>query len=429
MRCLNPRSRSRARLWSGVAVTAASAVLLAGCGSTVKNDSSGSGDASTPGVDKSAKTINVAAMYPLSGPIGVAGQGIAAGLNLYFKTLNETGGVGGEYKVTVDAEDSQYNTQIAVPIYNRIKDKTAIFAGLLGTDILHALEPQLESDNMMTVVDASSETLQQGEHFLPYGISIQVNTVNLVSYAVNKLNLKDATYCSITNPDDNGEDSRQGMEFAVKTFGVKFGVDVQPPSGTQDYTPFVKKLQSAGCGVVEVGMTTAATTGIVTAASQLDFTPQWLGQSNTYTAAFAKSPIGPYMAQHWLTTLIGVPWESDAPAMKAIRDAVDKYAPDTTKTNWIELGWAHGMFIAAVLDKAVQDGDLSRAGIAKATSEVGDFDYGGLLPSFGYFEPGSRKPALESSIYKVDPSSPSVLGLTVVAEGYQDPAAADYKSK
>jgi ABC-type branched-subunit amino acid transport system substrate-binding protein len=406
---------------SGLAGVSAAALLLSACGSTAAKSA---GSAATPGYDAATKTFNVVAIEPTSGPIGVAGQALVAGMKVYFDALNAKGGIDGKYKVKFDSEDSQYNTQAAVPIYNRIKGSTAIISGILGTDILNALKPHFEADKLSAIIDSSSATLVHDTYFIPWSVPAQIHAVNLVSYAANKLGMKDATYCSMTSPDDNGEDNRQGIQFAVKQLGLKFGIDVQPPAGTTDFTPQVKKLQSAGCGVVEFGMTTGQLTGTVSAAAQLNYTPQWLGMNNTYTPAFAQSPIAPYLEKHYLTALIGVPWDSSVQGMSDLRAAVAKYSPKTPPSAYTELGYAHAALVEAILSKAVANKDFTREGILKAGQEVGSFDADGLLPAYDYAEPSKRKPPLVTSIYKIDPSGS--MGLAVAAENYSDPSTAKF---
>lgn len=420
------RAHSGSRTVSGLVAVAAIALVVSGCGTSSSDSASGGGKGSgpTPGYDASTKTFTVASIEPMTGPLGGTGTNLSNGMKLYFDALNAKGGIDGKYKIKYDAEDSQYNPQIVLPLYNRIKGKTAIISGMLGSNIVAAVKPQLVSDNFVALADASSAALVNDPNLIPFGTSTQVNMVNLAAYAATKLGHQNDTFCSITQADDLGKENREGIQFAVKELNLKFGVDASVQQGDTNFTPQIQQLQKAGCKVVLDGATTAQMPGLIAAAVQLGFNAQWMGQNNVYDASFASSPIAPYLQQHFLTTLIGVPWGDSSAGMSALRDAVAKFAPNTKPSNWIELGYAHAMLVTAILQQAVKDGDFTRAGIMKASTEVGDFDYQGLLPTYGYNAPKDRTPPLVTGIYKVDPSQP--MGLAAVDPTFSSPKAADY---
>jgi ABC-type branched-subunit amino acid transport system substrate-binding protein len=415
------------------------ALVMAACGSSVSNSSGSAGSSSagsssggsasascpTPGYDAATKTFTVAALEPLSGPIGVAGQAIVAGMRLYFQQLNAKGGIDGQYKVTFNPQDSQYNAQVAVPIFDRIQNSTAIFAGILGTPVVNALLPQIKADNIPTVVDSSSASLDHQTNLLPWGTSAQVNFINEASYAAKKLGYQKAKFCSINTPDASGADNQEGDEYAAHKLGLNLGVEVQPSPTTTDFTPYVQQLQKAGCKVVMFGLITAYLPGTMAAAEQLGYDPEWMGQNDTYTPQFAASPIAGYLEQHYLTALIGVPWESSAPGMVALRAAVKQFAPTTPPSSYTELGYAHAMFVAAVLQKAIAAKNETRAGIIQATQQLGNFSYGGILPTYGYTSASTRAAPAVTGIYKVDPKES--MGLQPVDPHYSDPIAATYR--
>jgi ABC-type branched-subunit amino acid transport system substrate-binding protein len=418
---------SRRPLIGLTAIIAGCALALTACGGTTRGDAGGSGGGdlgSAPGFDASTGTFTVTALEPLSGSISSAGLALANGMKVYFDDLNAKGGIAGKYKVNFEPEDTQFNPQVAVPLYNRTKTDTVMYAGILGTTIVKTLEPQLTADNIVSVIDSSSSDYIHSPNLLSWGTPTQINVINLMAYAVDELGQKSATFCSITSGDDLGAENREGVEFGVGKLGVKFGVNVTVNQGETNFVPQVQQLQSAGCQVVVLGATTAQVPGIVAAATQLNFTAQYLGQNNVYDPSFATSPIAAYLQQHLLTTLMGLGWESDAPGQVAFREAIAKTGVDVKPSPFAQLGYAHAMFVAAVLEKAVQSGDVSRDAIVRASRTLGDFDYQGMLPTFGYHAPADRKPALSTGIYKVDPAVP--MGVTAVDPAYRSPVVDAY---
>ncbi|WP_433365565.1 ABC transporter substrate-binding protein [Streptosporangium sp. CA-115845] len=414
------RLRARTIIGGGALAT----VLFAAVGCSGASPGGGSGKGATPGYDPATKTFTVTAILPLSGALAPAGTSIAAGEKLYFAALNDRGGVNGEYKLEFKAEDSQYNPQVTVPLYNRIKNQNILISGLLGTAIINTLDPQLKTDGIMAVADSSSGLILNKPNLLPYGSSTQTNMINLAAYAADKLGHKDDLFCSVTQADDLGKENRDGVQYAVKAFGLKFGVNASVQQGDTNFTPQIQQLKSAGCDVVMLGATTGQVPGLISAAVQLDFNAQWMGQSNVYDPSFATSPIAPYLQKHFLTSLIGVDWENDAQGVAQLRDAVQKYGPDTKPSSFTQLGFAHGMLVEAILKKAIENQDLTRAGIMKASAQVGDFDYGGILPKFAYNAPEDRKPPYVTSIFKVNPDKP--MGVEPEVIDYGVPEARTY---
>jgi ABC-type branched-subunit amino acid transport system substrate-binding protein len=424
-----PAPRAHRPLTISAAVFAAGALALAGCGGSSKAATSAGGSTggvlkSAPGFDAGTGTFTVAALEPLSGPLSSAGLPIVGGMKVYFDQLKAKGGIAGKYQVTFDPEDTQFNPQVTVPLYNRLKGGTAMFAGILGTTIVKTLVPQMAADNVTSVVDSSSASDVHAQNQLSWGTPTQINMINLAAYAAGTLQKKNSTFCSVTTGDDLGADNRQGIQFAVQKLGLRFKTDAVVEQTETDFTPQVQKLKSSGCQVVMFGATAAQLPGVIAASVQLGFDAQFMGQNNIYVPAFAKSAIAPYLEKHLLTTIVGVDWNSGAPGQAALRAGIAQYDKSIAPSPYAELGYAHAMFVAAVLNQAVKDGDVSRAGILKASRSIGSFDYQGILPPYVYAAPADRKPSLSTGIYRIDPSVP--MGLSPVVPAYQSALASQY---
>ena len=66
--------------------------------------------------------------------------------------------------------------------------------------------------------------------------------------------------------------------------------------------------------------------------------------------------------------------------------------------------------MSAVLENAVENGDLSREGILKASKDVGTVSFEGLTDDYQYGEAADRNPPRKSTIFEVDPKKPFGLG-------------------
>src|SRR2546421_3356695 len=71
-------------------------MALSGCASSNSNSSSGSSLKTGPGVDVANKTITLGILSPYSGPVAApVGDPLARGVEVYFKHVNDNGGVDG----------------------------------------------------------------------------------------------------------------------------------------------------------------------------------------------------------------------------------------------------------------------------------------------------------------------------------------------
>src|ERR1041384_7423371 len=101
------------------------------------------------------------------------------------------------------------------------------------------------------------------------------------------------------------------------------------------------------------------------------------------------------------------------------------YAPQQKPDVYFNFGYEQALAVTKLLEKAVELGDLSHAGILKASEELGTVSFGGLLGTYKSGPAEDRVPPTKSSIFKVDPTSPT--GLKLVERDVEAPFAKDFK--
>ena len=80
--------------------------------------------------------------------------------------------------------------------------------------------------------------------------------------------------------------------------------------------------------------------------------------------------------------------------------------------------------IAFILEQAVKEGDLSRAGIQKAMVDVGTLTFDGLTGDYKYGPPANREPPRTTTIFRINPAKP--IGLEVAKPSFESDAARQY---
>ena len=83
--------------------------------------------------------------------------------------------------------------------------------------------------------------------------------------------------------------------------------------------------------------------------------------------------------------------------------------------------------MTAVLEKAVELGDLSQEGIMKASEELGTVSFDGLTGDYQYGPAEERNPPRTTTIFEVDPDKP--FGLGTLEYQYESEAAGKFEFK
>jgi ABC-type branched-subunit amino acid transport system substrate-binding protein len=407
------------------------ALALTACGGAGEDDDGGGGSAGAPGntAGFDGKTIKLGVLTPLSGTVAVIGQPLTAGNEVWFEALNAKGGVGGKYKVELVQEDTQYKTDIAVQKYNKIKSDVVAFTQVLGTAPTLAVLPQLKTDKILAAPASLDALWVREDNLLPVGGPYQVQAINAMEYYfTDGGGTKGDRICTMIQDDVYGEAGQQGIDFAAGKYGFTVANTQRFKVGTENYAGQIGALAGARCQVVFLVATPSDAAKIWGTAAQARFAPQWFGQSPSYTGALAKSAVAPYMQQSVLIVSEGTEWGDDSvPGMTQMVAAAEKYAPDQEPDYYFAFGYNQARAMTAVLEKAVELGDLSRAGVLRASSELDTVTFDGLTGDYRYGPAADRNPPRSSTIFGIDPAKP--FGLKKVKYNFTSDAAKEFEFK
>jgi ABC-type branched-subunit amino acid transport system substrate-binding protein len=418
----------------GIRLAAAALGLMlavSACGGAGQDDDAGGGKAGAPGKTTGfdGTTIKLGVLTPLSGTVAVIGQPLTAGNEVWFDAVNAKGGIGGKYKVELVQEDTQYKTDVAVQKYNKIKGDVVAFTQVLGTAPTLAVLPQLKTDKILAAPASLDALWVREDNLLPVGGPYQVQAINAVDYYLTDGGgAKDDVICTMIQDDVYGEAGQQGIDFAAEKYGFTVANTQKFKVGTENYAGQIGALAGAKCQMVFLVATPSDAAKIWGTAAQARFAPQWFGQSPSYTGALAQSAVAPYMQQSVLIVAEGTEWgDESVPGMKQMVADQGKYAPDEKPDYYFAFGYNQARAMTAVLEKAVENGDLSRDGILKASTEIGTVSFDGLTGDYKYGPAAERNPPRASTIFKVDPAKP--FGLAKVKYLLESDAAKEFEFK
>ena len=385
-------------------------LALSGCASSSSNGSS-NGIKTDVGVDVASKTITLGILSPYSGPVAdPVGKPLARGVEVFFKSINDHGGING-YKVKFIEKDSQYNPQIQVEQYNQIHTQVLMIADSLGTATTFAIKNLAATDHMLVSAATLSSALAREKYLILVGTPYRLQVENAFDYIVNKLGVKSPTTGIIYQNDDYGQDGLTGYQEAVSAYQLKdVGKATYAPTDT-DFTAQVSQMKSAGAKYVFLTTLPTVTAKIIATGHALGYDPQWILQSPAFSPLLLGVPaLVPLLSKAWVVSQ-GASWgDTSQPGMKQMLDDVTKYAPDQKPDGFFEFGYTESKITYAILKKAIESNDITRAGLLTAFESLKNVDLGGLLPPVNYgTSPNDRVPTRDSVVFAVDPSQPATV--------------------
>jgi ABC-type branched-subunit amino acid transport system substrate-binding protein len=422
------RGNQRRRTHAGrlLAVLTATALPLAALGSAASAGAHAKKPPDVPGFD--GKTIKLGVITPLSGLASVIGKPLTNGNKVYWDAVNAKGGVGGKYKVQLQQEDSKYQVETALQSYDKIKSDVVAFQQILGTQIVKSVLQRLKADQLTGAPATLDSLWVKQKNLVPILAPYQVQAANGIDYYL-KSGGKGKKICAIAQDDEYGGAGLEGLTFAAKDLKFKVAKTVRFATGS-DPSAQVGELSDAKCDAVFMASLPNDTVSIVTKMIGRSFTPQLIALGPSWLAGFeSDGNIGDFVSKHYLLITEGPAWgDTSVPGMKKLIDDQQKFAADQKPDQYFAFGYAEAWSMGQVLEKAVKNGDLSKAGIQKALTQVGTLKFDGLVGDYKYGKSASdRDPPRASTINKISPGKP--IGLEIVQPGTASSAAKKLKFK
>jgi len=216
----------------------------------------------------------------------------------------------------------------------------------------------------------------------------------------------------IYQDDDYGQDGLTVYNESLSAYHLVDAAHLPVAPTATDFVAQVTQMKASGAQYVFLTTVPAATAKIIGTAAALGFSPQWVLQSPAYfTGLLAVAALRPLFDKKVWVCGQGAIWgDTSVPGMQALLAAVAKYAPDQKPDGFFQGGWTLSIVTAAIIKKALDNKDVSRAGLYKAYTQLGTVDVGGLIPPLQYGTNASQHvPSRDSSVFVVDSSQPTTV--------------------
>jgi ABC-type branched-subunit amino acid transport system substrate-binding protein len=358
------------------------------------------------------------------GPFAPLGPQIVEGQRAFFRRVNEDGGIGG-YDIDIDTytRDNEYNPQVQSQLYNEIEPDILALVQTLGTPPTEAILPDMDADDVVGIPASwwSGWSFEDSDYGLILESGYSYCIESQIGLDWSQDNEGDITSVqSVGYPGDYGGDAAAGAQAWAEANGAEFvGFAETGPNalvGSQDAA--VNQVVSAGADAVVLGVGPAEAAEIVGGAVANGFEGRFLGSVPTWNPAIMDSPAAPALEAAF--THVG-PWEAftgESEAHQAMQDSLDGELPvnDGYTFGWI---WSYPM--KSLLEQAVENGDLTRAGLRETVNGL-VVDYEGALSERTFGEDGGAP--REAVISKPDDDEPQRL--RTEETGVTGPTADEY---
>ncbi|MDH3705341.1 MAG: ABC transporter substrate-binding protein, partial [Acidimicrobiia bacterium] len=343
-----------------------------------------------------------------SGPLAILGVPLTAGSQIYWDYVNdELGGVGGRYQVELSTGDTKDDPAAAVQEYQRLKDDSLLFAQILSTPPTQAVLEFLREDNIVGVPGSLAGQWANEAVLLPNGAAYEYEMINIADWFVNDSGLGsvDTVQCVVSVNDLYGEVGLDGLEYAAAELGFDLAEARTMNRNDTDFAATVSALSEAGCEAVYAITVPREQSAMMAEAATQGFDPIWLGALPSYLSLLA----GPNFEKFYVALDSPDFNDTDVPGMANFIERFETYKPnaDDEPNSFFFSGYYQQIAVHALLEKAVELGDVSREGIAAAMAELGEVDTEGLTAeNYVYGLPEDRIPTSASRIFVYDADNP-----------------------
>jgi len=194
--------------------------------------------------------IRIGTTLDLSGPIAFMGIGVRDGAMMYFKYINDKGGIHGR-KIKLLAEDDGFQSPRTVQAAKKLvtKDKIFCMTMSLGSANVFAMLPFLEENKIPllpagTANEALAVPPRKYVFLTDTGYTIQ--GILAVKYMMTTLKAKNPKVAVIYQEDVTGQQWLGGVKAGCDKYGIKDVMEVSFKRGAIDFGSQISKCKQAG---------------------------------------------------------------------------------------------------------------------------------------------------------------------------------------
>ena len=372
-------------------------------------------------MDVDEKVIRVGVNTDLSGIFAPLTTKITEAHLAYWEWVNDNGGVAG-WTVEPVVLDNAYDVPTHLENYEVMSgdgdQSVVMFSTSTGSPHTASTAESLIEDNMAAIPlswYSGWADEQIGKNIFEVQTNYCIEAMNGTTYMAETYGTDVAI---ATFPGDYGEDGAEGVKVAAEALGLNIVYDGQGQviPGT-DLTPVITGIAESGADWVWLTTNPTTTATLMGGAAAAGFTGQWIGSGPSWNPAllgiegFRELADAVYTHSYY-TVLWGV---GESEGMQEAISVMREYRPDAPFDDVYLLGFIEGYITTQILERAISNGNLTRAGVLAAANSI-TVDLKGLAPDQSWRGNPNNNVVRETYLYDVDLSL-YTPGVTVSEEG------------
>src|SRR6266566_3024762 len=330
----------------------------------------------------SSDTILFGQAAALEGPSSALGQGMRQGILAAFMEINAKGGVHGR-KLKLVSRDDGYDPDRSVAQTTKLIEEDKVFAliGAVGTPTAVATIPISSARNVPVIGPfTGAEFLRAPElhNVVNIRASYRAEAEAWIKHLTEDLGFKNI---AIFYQDDSfGRDGLAGVKLALEKRGMELTAEGTVERNTKAVGSALRTIKRTEPEAVVMVGTYGPCAEFIKLAHRRDFNPTFVNISFVGANALAKE-LGAEGSGVIVSQVVPFPWDTSLKVVADYHAAEGAIDPGLTP-DFVSLeGYLSGRLVAAALEMAGPN--PTRAGMLQLINDVGRFDIGGNIMTFG----------------------------------------------
>jgi len=323
--------------------------------------------------------IVVGCSNSFTGPLAFTGEQLTKfGIDLYFRVVNDAGGIHGR-KVRTIYYDDGYKPQEAVANTKKLVEQDKIFAVLAsqGTAPVAATLEYLEQSRVPLLFPYQGSTVTRGLKYVVNGMVLYDRQAHMmVDYLVTQRKFK--TFAVIYQDDEYGKAFIVPFEKDLGRHGLKLAAAESVKRGATDVSAQIAKLQAAKPQVTFLVLTPGPGAQALKERQKIGWTDTVMVSSGPLTDERFLALAGEAAEGTEGLSLWPDPVTSDLPGMKQYRDHMTKYFPKNEPNRYSLHGYVSAMLFTEAAKRAGKT--LTRDSLMTALESIKGFETGIVPP-------------------------------------------------
>ena len=314
-----------------------------------------------------------------SGPLAFTGeQATKFGVDLYFKFVNDAGGIHGRKVRTVYYDDG-YKPQEAVANTRKLVEQDRIFAVIApqGTPPVVATMPYLEESKVPLLFPFQGSPVTRGRRYVFSGMTLYDRQSRMmIDYLAGAR--KYTTFGVLYQDDEYGKSFLTAFEKDLGRHNLKIAAAEPVKRGVTDVSAQIAKLQAAKPQVTFLVLTPGPGAQALKERQKVGWTDTVMVSSGPLTDERYLALAGDAAEGVEGLSLWPDPVTSDLPGVKAYREAMQKHFPKNEVNRYSLSGYFAAMLFTEGVKRAGRA--LTRDGLVTALESIKGWDSGILPP-------------------------------------------------